>query len=142
MVNKKEIVSTMISQHRELQEKLGSIFEESKKEKTNSGKILDELGQFKDSLLKHLKLEDSIFYVELLKEMRKKSQGTTDTESFIKEMDGIKKVVVAFLEKYSNEASIKEGKSEFSEELSKIIDALNLRIESEEPGVYDYWQSI
>jgi len=129
----------MIEQHRTLQQGIGLIIEILKSSQINTEKILQGLEQFKKDLNKHLKLENEVFYVELLKEMKNKEQDTTRTEQFINEMDDIAKVVVAFLEKYKDTESIKEKIDEFKKEFSDIGSALTLRIESEEAGVYGYW---
>ncbi len=97
------------------------------------------LEQFKKDLVEHLTLENETFYPELLKDMQAKGQDTAKTEQFVAEMKDIEKVVVAFLEKYKDEQSIKEKIDEFKKEFPNIGKTLNLRIESEEVGVYSYW---
>ena len=54
-------------------------------------------------------------------------------------MKNIEKVVIVFLEKYKDAKSIKEKISDFKKEFPEIGNALFLRIELEEDGVYNYW---
>jgi hypothetical protein len=87
----------------------------------------------------HLELENNKFYPELLDQMKKKGQDISKTELFIAEMKGIEAVVLAFLKKYSNAEGIEKNKEELKTELLDVIDALTLRVEAEEVGVYSYW---
>ena len=87
----------------------------------------------------HLELENNKFYPELLDQMKKKGQDISKTELFIAEMKGIEAVVLAFLKKYSNAEGIEKNKEELKTELLDFIDALTLRVEAEEVGVYSYW---
>jgi len=139
MLDKKNIVTTMISQHRTLQKEVGAVAEILGTDEVNANKISDGLEQFKKDLVEHLELENNVFYAELLKEMKAKGQDTTKTELFIAEMKDIEKVVVAFLEKYKDAQSISSSIEEFKKEFSAIGETLVLRIESEEAGVYAYW---
>jgi len=134
MLDKKNLISTMISQHRVLQKDLGAEVELSESEELHNG-----LEQFTKDLVEHLGLENETFYPELLKGMKEKEQDTTKTELFIGEMKEIEKAVHAFLDKYNSAENIQKDVAEFKQELSGIVDALNLRIESEESGVYSYW---
>ena len=134
---KKEIVSTMISQHRVLQGEVASILD---KEKKDSEEISQELEKFKNDLTEHLKLENEVFYVELLKDMKSQGFNTTKTEEFIAEMESIGRAVSVFLEKYKNASSIQGKIQEFKKELEEIGGVLTLRIESEEAGVFTYWE--
>lgn len=136
---KKTIITTMVGQHRTLQKELGTIAEILEDNKIDVAKIVQGLEQFKKDLVEHLELENGTFYPELLEEMKAKEQDTTKTEQFIAEMKDIEKVVVAFLEKYKGNQSVKEKIDDFKKEFPDIVETLNLRIESEEAGVYAYW---
>lgn len=74
--------------------------------------------------------------------LKDKGDNTTNTEAFIAEMNGIKETVVAFLNKYGALENINNDKSEFLTDLKGIIEALNLRIESEEEGVYQLYRAM
>jgi regulator of sigma D len=71
--------------------------------------------------------------------MKQAKQDTAKTETFIAEMKDIEKVVYAFLEKFSTADSINNNFLEFKSEFNGIKEALTLRIEAEESGVYSYW---
>lgn len=134
MLDKKNLVSTMVSQHRTLQKDLGS-----ESEMSDAGELYQGLEKFTKDLTEHLELENGTFYPELLKGMKEKGQDTSKTEEFVAKMKGIEKVVHAFLGKFNSAENIQKDIPAFKEELSGIVDALNLRIESEEAGVYAYW---
>jgi len=139
MINKKTLVSEMISQHRNLQKEVESVGKLLEVKSIDSGEIVKGLAQFRIDLMEHLGLENEYFYVELLKNMKDKGQDTSKTEQFIAEMVDIGKVVVTFLDKYNKADSIQNDVSEFGEEFKRIAETLTLRVESEEAGVYSYW---
>lgn len=138
-MDKQNIVSTMIKQHRTLQKEVGEIAEILKSDPVDVEKIVNGLEQFKTDLVEHLELENNVFYVELSEKMKAKGQNTTKTEEFIVEMKEIEEVVVAFLGKYKETKSLEGKVDEFKKEFSEIGQVLTLRIESEESGVYSYW---
>jgi hypothetical protein len=139
MVENQNLVSVMIAQHRVLQKDLGAVLvlADDGKEKCDAVDIL--LKQFHNDLVVHLELENNTFYKELLQKMKAKNQDTTKTEQFIAEMNIIAKEVTNFLEKYNGCENISRNIDVFKPELTEIISILNLRIESEESGVYAYW---
>jgi regulator of sigma D len=139
MTETKNIVSIMIEQHRGLQKELGSVADLLESEKPDSVEIDKSLKQFAKDLAVHLELENNVFYVRLLEKMKAKNQDTAKTEQFIVEMKDIGKAVMAFLEKYKDAESIAEKMEELKPEVRGIVAALNLRVESEESGVYAYW---
>ena len=139
MTDEKNLVSTLIAQHRDLQKDLGLVIDELKNDSPDSNEIDKLLKQFTTDLNVHLELENNSFYVELLQKMKEKGQDTAKTEQFIAEMGEIGKAVMAFLGKYGDASSVESQITDFRTELSDIINTLNLRIESEEAGVYAYW---
>jgi regulator of sigma D len=138
-MDEKNIVSTMVAQHRTLQKEVGLVVEILENDPVDVQKIVEALKQFKKDLVEHLELENNTFYAELLKQMKAKDQNTDKTEQFIAEMDGIAEVVVTFLEKYKDAKNIQEKIKQFKKEFTEIGETLTLRIESEEAGVYAYW---
>jgi regulator of sigma D len=135
-----EIISTLIKQHRALQAEVGEILacyqlaKPEAAEKINAG-----LKKFTQELVGHLKLENEVFYVQLLAKMKQAGQDTSKTELFIAEMKDIEKVVYTFLGKFKDTASIETNFENFQKEFDAIKQALVMRIESEEEGVYGYW---
>lgn len=139
MTDTNNIVSNLIAQHRGLQADLGGVAEVIQAEQPSSEKIHGLLQKFTTDLTAHLALENDVFYVQLLEQMKAKHQDTSKTEQFIAEMDTIGIAVKAFLGKYSTAPAIEVAISKFKAEFSDIVNTLNLRIESEESGVYAYW---
>ncbi len=138
-MDKKNIISTLIEQHRTLQGEVGGVIKIFKNDPIDAQMIMKGLAQFKKDLIEHLKLENEVFYKKLLEEMENKGQDTTKTEQFIAEMKGIETVVVAFLKKYQKADIIDDNLDRFKKEFTEIGEVLTLRIESEEAGVYAYW---
>lgn len=139
MSDEQNIISTLINQHRTLQKELEAVSNDLKETKPDPVEIDKLLKQFTVDLTEHLKLENEVFYPELLKEMKTKGQDISKTEQFIAEMKEIEKAVLAFLGKYKDADSIAQQLDQFRSELINITETLNLRVESEESGVYSYW---
>ena len=132
----KDIIKTLIIQHKGLVKDITKVAEiMEKNEKDHSQEIVANLNIFKDHLLKHLKLENEVFYIELLKAMKQEGIKTELTEAFINEMTALQKVVLGFLDKYTAQI-ISQDFNNFKLDFEKIKQALALRIESEEEGVY------
>lgn len=139
MENLDNIIERMVQQHRNLQKDIGIALVLSKNEEIKANEINAYLKQFSLDLKEHLNLENGIFYPELIDAMKSKGIDTLKTEDFINQMKEIGVVVTAFLEKYTEISNIEKDLSIFIKELENIISVLNLRIESEEDGVYSYW---
>ncbi|MCX6757107.1 MAG: hemerythrin domain-containing protein [Candidatus Nomurabacteria bacterium] len=129
----------MMQQHRNLQKDIGIALVLSKNEEIKANEINAYLKQFSLDLKEHLNLENGIFYPKLIDAMKSKGIDTLKTEDFINQMKEIGVVVTVFLEKYTEISNIEKDLSIFIKELENIISVLNLRIESEEEGVYSYW---
>lgn len=132
------IVSRMVEQHREL----GKIAENAMALKTidDIPAIKKELDSFVSVFVKHLEMENEDFYIDLLKQMQLKGHDVKKTQQFIDEMEAIEKVVVIFLDKYKTIENIEKNFEEFKQELVDMVNMLMLRMESEETGVYGYWE--
>jgi len=139
MQNLKNIVPTLTGQHRLLQKDLGDIAELLKIGSPDYEKVSELLSKFSKDLMEHLHLENDLFYVELLKKMKVVWTDTAETEAFIGEMKAIEDTVQKFLSKYKGGPEIKNSADSFPSEFSLIVNTLNIRIESEESGVYGYW---
>lgn len=139
MSDKSSVITIMIKQHRNLQSRLGSIAGVLKNNGFSAEQVLESLSIFRKDLNEHITAEASLFYSELLKEMRERRQDTVKTEQFIDEMGILADKVYAFLDRYDGALKISEGAEDFKGEFGQILQALNLRIESEEIGVFAYW---
>jgi len=138
--NPQELITILKTQHRGLQNDLKLVLDELNSETTlNSRVVVSKLAKFKDDLLAHLKLENGEFYPDYLAKKDKKGEDTTSTKEFMKIMEDIGKVVLAFLDKYSSAEVVESSRLVFTKELQEIISTLNTRIETEEEGVFDIY---
>lgn len=142
MGNLQNLVTILTSQHRQLQADLGEVASLLEHQGDVAEKIDQKMKKFKTDLFAHLALENESFYPELLLRMKQAGLDISKTKLFIAEMDNIGKVVVAFLEKYQDAEAIFGQLAQFKGEFLSIVPILNLRIESEEGGVYAYWQDL
>ncbi|MCX6793097.1 MAG: hemerythrin domain-containing protein [Candidatus Falkowbacteria bacterium] len=140
MENLENIVPTMIGQHRVLQKDLGAALELVTSEASDIKNIINNLEKFSIDLPEHLQLENGVFYPNLISKMKERNIDTAKTEDFINQMKEIGVVIMAFLDKYKAETDIESQLEVFKEELASVVSALNLRVESEESGVYGYWE--
>ncbi|MCA9359030.1 hemerythrin domain-containing protein [Candidatus Kaiserbacteria bacterium] len=138
--NTQELIETLKSQHRKIQSDLRAAYDELKSEgETPSSAIVADLSRFKKDLEEHLKLESEEFYPDYLAKKEARGEDTDSAKKFIRMMDDIGEVVMAFLYKYSTEEAVENSRDTFEDELLEIIDTLNTRIETEEQGVYDIY---
>lgn len=138
--NPQELITTLKTQHRGLQDDLRSVLGELKSETTlNASAIISKLAKFKEDLTEHLKLENGEFYPDYLQKKEIKGESLIQAKAFIATMEDIGKVVMAFLKKYNNMEVIEGSKLVFGIELNNIIKTLNTRIETEEEGVYEIY---
>lgn len=100
--------------------------------------ILEALQGFVALLLAHLKLENETFYPQLLQLMEAKQMNTEKTQQFIEEMKKLEGVVFSFVEKFDSVQKIQGKMDTFNGGMTEIEKILQLRIESEENGVYAY----
>jgi regulator of sigma D len=137
-MDQQNLVSTLKAQHRALQVDLGLALDSTQKETTDSGEnILSSLEKFKQDLLGHVSLENNKFYPMLLEKMKEHGDATDNTKKFISAMDNIATAVIGFLTKYNEVKTIMADRQVFVQNLENIIKTLNVRIESEEEGVFE-----
>ena len=135
-----DIVAVLIKQHRDIQKDANKILGYFETDSSvNADKIHDCLDKFSVDLTEHLKFENDVFYTELLKRMEEKAVNTGSTRKFILQMKSIEKVINTFLDSFKTKEDIQKRIKKFHERFEDINNLLNLRIESEEEGVYTYW---
>lgn len=140
MATPQELITTLKNQHRSLQFDLSLALENSRIETEKEDKnILFDLEKFKKDLSEHLKLENEVFYPDYLAKKLKNGEDITKTEEFISQMIVIGDKVTEFLNKYSTPEAINSNISNFKEELVEIMGILNIRIETEEEGVFEFY---
>ena len=137
MIDKKQLVETMKGQHRKLQSDLTEAKNNVSSELFE--KVDELLKQFRVDLKTHLDLENGTFYPDYFKIAEQKGYNLEKIKSFIAEMMEIGVKVNNFLDRYSNIQSIQVDKNIFIQDLDLITKTLNLRIETEEEGIYDIY---
>lgn len=134
------LIQTLLNQHNILRKEMANIKDESEKDLPSAAAIIEHISKFKSELISHLNLENGVFYPKLLEQMKKQGLDITDTVKFIDKMKIIEKKVGGFLEKYSGAPAIENNLADFKLDLNDMISTLMIRIDSEEQGVYLYWQ--
>ncbi len=137
----KEIISTLIKQHIKIKQDMDitlSLIDLDNKD-TSAKSVHEAMNNFIADLQEHLKLENDVFYVELLDSMKTAKQDISKTGMFIEEMKGIEKSFLNFYKQFDTEEKIKNNLELFKEQFEQIKNILIIRIESEEAGVYGYW---
>ena len=137
----KKLIQTLLEQNKELIRIVSAISNEtSDKNNINTQKITSDLEEFAHKLEEHVTLENDKFYVILIRNMQKAGMDVSGIETFIAEMKGIADRIIDFLTKYKTSDSISEDLDKFNTDLNAMIKILEMRIESEEEGVYLYWK--
>lgn len=123
-----------------LQSDLSSVLENSKVEtKESLEDVVLGLTKFRSDLLAHIKLEGEKFYPDYFKKIIANGEDVENGKRFIKEMDDLAKTIIEFLAKYTATGSINASAADFRKELSAMISTLNVRIETEEKGLFDFY---
>ena len=137
VTNPQALIATLTAQHRGLQRDLAFVSDGLKSETIQKSSVLvSQLAIFKKDLSEHLALENGEFYPDYLHKKEVKGEDLGSTKEFIRKMDDIGKVVMGFLDTYKTPESIDVSIVTFQHELEGIIKTLNVRIETEEEGVY------
>lgn len=134
------LITILKGQHNILRKEMKEIKVKTESETPDSILIAGDLVNFKKSLLDHLALEDNIFYPQLIDKFKKQNLNIDNIIRFIDEMKIIGKKTMFFLAKYEKAENIQSDFPNFKSSLYEIISTLLIRIESEEDGVYLYWQ--
>lgn len=139
-MNPQELVTTLKEQHRMLQADLSVALENSKIEtKESLESVVSGLAKFRSNLLAHMKLEGEQFYPDYFEKKIAKGENIENGKRFIKEMDELAKTIIEFLDKYAVAGSVGASLVDFRKELSAMISTLNIRIETEEEGMFDFY---
>lgn len=98
---------------------------------------------FKSVLFEHLALENEEFYPRLIAAIGASdapSDGVERIKRFIAGMKDIGIAVESFLKKYADDRSIRLSWPDYKKDLAKCASLLEIRMESEEQGVYMEWE--
>lgn len=141
--NPQQLVHDLIEQHNALRADFSTIAGLLSLEKEeNSERISEELLKFKETLLKHLKLENGTFYTDFLNKKVKKGEDIEKLQEFIKQMSVIGKVVMLFLDTYLISDNVRDNHAEFKKRFDEIRETLNVRLEVEENEAYTGYLSM
>ena len=136
----KKLIESLKMQHRQLQADLGGALKDAIEGVVkNESEILAFLNKFKADLKIHINLENDVFYPDFLAKKLKRGEDITEISKFVDQMKQIGYDVNSFLEKYDTPAEIEDIHADFAGDLKQIIAALNVRIETEEEGVFDFY---
>lgn len=138
----KKLVKLLISQHDDLRRDVQAILSKKPNAKNGTKVLQSLLAKFDTDFREHLTLEDTVFYIELLKIMETRHEDTVATKKFIEEMRKISRQVFDFLEQYTDVKNIEADRQVFFTKFKHVADILYLRLESEESGVYEYYDII
>jgi len=141
-VNNINITQKLKKQHKAIIDSLREIDRLTNNTTGNADKIHSKLKDCVTYIKKHLQVEDSEFYPIFLKKMEERDIDTKETHAFISGMNGIADFVLGFFDKYYSARSITENESQFKNDFLGIVSILGSRIEAEENGVYEYWNTI
>ena len=133
------ILDILIKQHREIASIATNITNLSKDTVGNSEEILSSLTELSKKITEHIQIEDKLFYPQLLTSMKKRDMDITKIEMFIKDMDDILNSADEFFRKYNSAQNITNNATQFNIDFKPIASVLSIRMESEEDGVYLYW---
>jgi len=137
--NNENVLDVLIRQHKEIMNTANNIINLTKNITGNSANILSALRKMSAQIVEHIQIEDTLFYPQLLESMKKRGVDTTKIKIFIKDMDDILSGADDFFKKYNSEKSITHNTTRFKDDLNAIVGVIATRIESEEDGVYLYW---
>lgn len=100
--------------------------------------ILKTINRFNNTLVKHLKDEDEIFYPDLRKRAVELKQDALlpALDVFIEDMNKISRKVFDFFSRYRSESDIATDEKGFIKDIAEIRDALVKRINTEEETLY------
>lgn len=107
---------------------------ENGKHKTGSTEVIHGLARFSAKLNMHLAMEDRALYPRLMASDNKEISKTA--QDFLDEMGGIKKVLEAYIFRWSVQREMKENYQDFEKETKGLIAALGQRIERENNILY------
>ena len=132
----KEIISNLISQHGFLKKSLGKIKNESVKDSPDFTFIFGRLKKFKKNITEHVEFENRELYNKLFEKYRDNEKDLESIKKFQVEMDVLAGEVREFIDKFTYKQKIEKRFEEFKNELDFIISSLQIRITSEEEGVF------
>ena len=130
------LIDKFISEHNSLKKLLGKIKSEAVINSPDFTFIFGSLKKFKKNLKEHVDLENDSLYSPLLEKYKGKPSEIEYIEKFISDMDELAKEIYDFIDKYTYKQKIEKRFDEFKKELDFVISSLQIRVTSEEKGVF------
>jgi hemerythrin-like domain-containing protein len=130
------LIDKLISEHDSLKKILGRVKNEAIKDAPDFTAVFGGLKKFKKLLGAHMDLENYELYPELFKKYWDRPNDIEYINSFKSEMDELAREIENFLEEYTYKDKIERLLPEFRKNLDFIISSLQIRISSEEKGVF------
>lgn len=136
--DREKLLAELLGQHNGLRKDLADIVLLATNVKSNSSAISDSLSKFQEDIKNHLDLEDNTFYPAVLDFFAEKGLNPKNIQEFIDSMKAIAVVVIGFFEKYSDKERIEVSADKFAGDFEIIKEKIEMRMSSEEEGVYLY----
>ncbi len=135
-------VDNFKTQHKEIAEIVGKIEQmlDPATVAAKSDDIRAQLISLSGKLSVHLAMEDKVLYPAMLGSSNDKAKKTAET--FAKEMGTIGGVFKAYMEKWKNGATIKDGAAAFITETKGVFSALKDRVVREERDLYTLAETV
>lgn len=131
-----KLIDDLISQHDSLKKVLGKVKNETIKDLPDFSFIFSSLKKFKKDLAEHIDFENNEFYEQLFKKYKDKESELEYIKKFYSEMEELADEIYDFIDKYTYKKKIEKKFEDFKKELNFIISSLQIRISSEEQGVF------
>ena len=128
------LVKELKEEHKELFSLYKEILKYAKKRKYK--KVLDDLNSFSLEYQTHIQMEEQYFYPYVFKKYENNPNLYSMLKKKQEEMQGITKVLINFLNKYSTVDKIEKKYYDFMKELEKIGEVLTERVHFEEHDMY------
>ena len=128
-----KLIKILENDHKELLKIYNEIVKKSREMKYNEVQKL--LREFLVAYKNHILLEDTKLYIGLQEKYQDHFRVVKMIDEMQKEMNGITRTVTIFVRKYENDLNY-SNLEEFSNDLSKIGQALGRRITTEEERLY------
>lgn len=128
------MINTLKRQHNDIV----AIFESIKKMDIKSAEAKTELRKVKTLIVDHLAIEDAKLYPALMECAKTDPSLNILVSGYMNEMKELSQFVIAFFDKYSDDAM---SGIEFSRDYGKLLGSLQQRIRREESILYKEYES-
>ena len=137
-----EFLNELIRQHRDILKFIEEIDTYLRNGESDLAMLLSMLKTNQPLIMGHVRKEDERFYPELLRTAEEKRLAAVmyAGKVFCESMKDVTRKVAGFLKMYEDVEDVKNGEEGFREDLLEVITTLKKRIDSEERGLYPFYQ--